>query len=130
MLKFEGLLVGDNLVLGKDYEATAFFENENISNDKLVYVNVKLKDTDLAKRYSLSTSTLVSSGDIIAKIDKILKGDLDRNGVVDSNDASLALYLYKVGNWTNEDIEIGDIDNNNIIDSNDASLILEMYKEK
>ena len=59
-----------------------------------------------------------------------LKGDLDRNGIVDSNDASYALYLYKTGNYSSEDIMIGDMDGNNIIDSNDASEILKLYKEK
>lgn len=59
----------------------------------------------------------------------ILKvGDLDRNGVIDANDASIALELYKAENATIEDIIIGDLDENEIIDANDASLILEIYK--
>ncbi len=57
-----------------------------------------------------------------------LKGDLDKNGVVDANDASVALELYKAQNATAEDIAIGDMDENNLIDANDASLILEYYK--
>ena len=57
-----------------------------------------------------------------------MKGDLDRNKVVDANDASVALELYKAQNATSDDIKIGDMDNNNLIDANDASLILEYYK--
>lgn len=59
-----------------------------------------------------------------------LLGDLDRNGVVDANDASIALELYKstTGDFDVEDILRGDLDNNNLIDANDASLILELYK--
>ena len=57
-----------------------------------------------------------------------IQGDLDRNGVVDANDASVALELYKAQNATAEDVAIGDMDNNNLIDANDASLILEYYK--
>ena len=56
------------------------------------------------------------------------QGDLDRNGVVDANDASVALELYKAQNATAEDVAIGDMDNNDLIDANDASLILEYYK--
>ena len=56
------------------------------------------------------------------------QGDLDRNGVVDANDASVALELYKAQNATTEDVSIGDMDSNNLIDANDASLILEYYK--
>ena len=56
------------------------------------------------------------------------QGDLDRNGVVDANDASVALELYKAQNATSDDIKIGDMDRNNLIDANDASLILEYYK--
>ncbi len=59
---------------------------------------------------------------------KYPKGDLDRNYVVDANDASVALELYKSQSATDEDIAIGDMDENNLIDANDASLILEYYK--
>ena len=66
--------------------------------------------------------------EITVKLPEYLKGDLDRNNVVDANDASVALELYKSQNATSEDIQIGDMDNNNLIDANDASLILEYYK--
>ena len=57
-----------------------------------------------------------------------IKGDLDGNNVVDANDASVALELYKAQNATAQDIQIGDMDNNSLIDANDASLILEYFK--
>lgn len=57
-----------------------------------------------------------------------IKGDLDKNNVVDANDASIALEIFKAENATAEDITIGDMDGNNLIDANDASLILELYK--
>ena len=46
-----------------------------------------------------------------------IKGDLDRNNVVDANDASVALELYKAQNATAQDIQIGDMDNNGLIDA-------------
>ena len=66
--------------------------------------------------------------EITVKLPEYLKGDLDRNNVVDANDASVALELYKAQNATENDILIGDMDNNQLIDANDASLILEYYK--
>lgn len=58
---------------------------------------------------------------------KYKKGDLNRDGVINSNDAAIALDLYNNNNATNIDIEIGDIDQNNIINSTDAALILDIY---
>lgn len=57
-----------------------------------------------------------------------LKGDLDKNGIVNANDAAIALDLYKYGNVSAEELKIGDMDNNGIINANDAALILDIYK--
>jgi hypothetical protein len=57
-----------------------------------------------------------------------IKGDLDRNGVINANDAAIALDLYKYGNVSDEDLQIGDMDDNGVINGNDAALILDMYK--
>ena len=57
-----------------------------------------------------------------------VKGDLDRNNLVDANDASIALEIFKSESQTQEDLKYGDMDDNGIIDANDASLILEVYK--
>lgn len=127
-INFEGLLDGDSLVIGRDYSVLAFFENADAGYNKKVYVSVSLNNTILAKKYSLQGSDLTSYGNIIDTTISVLKGDLDKNGVVDANDASVALELYKAQNATAEDILIGDMDDNNLIDANDASLILEVYK--
>lgn len=57
-----------------------------------------------------------------------VKGDLDRNNLVDANDASIALEIFKNESQTTDDLKYGDMDENGIIDANDASLILELYK--
>lgn len=57
-----------------------------------------------------------------------IRGDLDKNGIVDANDAAIALDLYKYNNVTDEQLKIADIDKNGIIDANDAALILDIYK--
>lgn len=78
--------------------------------------------------FGIEATTVVYTSVNITTDTEILKGDLDGNNVVDANDASVALELYKAQNATAEDIAIGDMDNNNLIDANDASLILEYYK--
>lgn len=55
-------------------------------------------------------------------------GDLDDNGVVDANDASLVLEKYKAESATKADLDVADLDRNGVLDANDASLILEIYK--
>ena len=57
-----------------------------------------------------------------------IKGDLDRNGVVNSDDAAIALDLYRYGNVSAEDLLIGDMDENGLINSDDAALILDVYR--
>ena len=56
------------------------------------------------------------------------KGDLDRNGAVNANDAAKALDLYKYGNVSESDMKIGDMNEDGVINANDAALILDVYK--
>lgn len=106
------------------------------ANTNLMYgtASVKVENVfDVIGTYgSMIDKTLSSNPTRTYKINftkyNFLKGDLDRNNVVDANDASIALELYKAEHWTQEDIKYGDMDNNNLIDANDASLILEVYK--
>ena len=56
------------------------------------------------------------------------KGDLDRNGAVNANDAAKALDLYKYGNVSESDMKIGDMNDDGVINANDAALILDVYK--
>lgn len=71
------------------------------------------------------TCTVNVYGDVVYEL-----GDVDKNEIIDANDAAYALELYKVGSYTQEDLDLADLDGNRIIDSNDASLILEIYKTK
>ena len=77
---------------------------------------------------SLGNSKLTYNINVNGKELSNIKGDLDGNGVITANDASMALDLYKNGNATDEDIKIGDMDNSGTITANDASMILDMYK--
>ena len=73
-------------------------------------------------------STVTYQNSVEVEITNYLKGDLDKNGIINSSDASIALDLYRNSNATSEDIAIGDMDENGIINSSDASMILDVYR--
>ncbi len=57
------------------------------------------------------------------------KGDMDKNGIINGADASIALDLYNKDIATEKDLLIGDMDNNGIINGTDASMILDIYNK-
>ena len=89
-----------------------------------------------AKRPGTTTASVTIQGitktcDIIVYGDPVYElGDVDRNSIIDANDAAYVLELYKAANYSQDDLTLGDLDFNNILDSNDASLILELYKTR
>ena len=94
------------------------------SGNAVVNVTVTAKNSLGEKVFKKSISVKVKS----VNDPDYLKGDLDRNGIVDANDAAVARDLYKYNNPTYEELLIGDMDENGLIDANDASLILDVYK--
>ena len=60
----------------------------------------------------------------------ILKGDVDKSGVVDAVDASKVLTLFKNQNATQEEIELGDVDGTPGLTAVDAMTILTAFKNK
>lgn len=94
------------------------------SGNAVVNVTVTAKNSLGEKVFKKSISVKVKS----VNDPDYLKGDLDRNGIVDANDAAVARDLYKYNNPTYEDLLIGDMDENGLVDANDASLILDVYK--
>lgn len=104
----------DNMYEGYTIESiTLDEEDKNIVNVKAVAKSI------------FGTST-ITDGVRLKTVDYI-KGDLDRNGVVNSNDAAIALDLYNNNSATNDDLIIGDIDENGIINSTDAAMIMDIY---
>lgn len=57
-----------------------------------------------------------------------IKGDLNLDGKINSQDASMILDKYKYENATAEDIKIGDMNNDGKLNATDASQILDIYK--
>lgn len=82
-------------------------------------------------RYAATENSFASRSAFVTKQD--LKGDVNRDGFVDSVDASLVLKHYslvstdKKGVLDESQIELADIDKNGVIDSIDSSAILAVY---
>lgn len=107
--------------------------NWESSNNRVVTVDNNGKITAVGGgtatlTVSLGNSKLTYNITVNGKELSYLKGDLDKNNIVNANDAAIALDLYKYGNVSAEELEIGDMDNNGIINANDAALILDIYK--
>jgi len=95
-------------------------ESIALSQEDKNIVNVKA-----VEKTAFGTTTITD--EILLKTIDYIKGDLDRNGVVNSNDAAMALDLYNNNSATDEDLLIGDMDNDGVINSNDAAAILDVY---
>lgn len=126
-----------------------YFYDLKIENEKEYKILVKINDEDkeISKYVTYPGNIAVSPGNNLSMTyysnsniltvsfeisntdtNDVILGDLDDNGIVNANDASIALDLYKYNNATEEQLDIADIDKNGIIDANDASLILDIYK--
>lgn len=95
-------------------------ESIALSQEDKNIVNVKA-----VEKTAFGTTTITD--EVLLKTIDYIKGDLDRNGVVNSNDAAMALDLYNNNSATNEDIKIGDMDNDGVINSTDAAMIMDIY---
>ncbi len=63
------------------------------------------------------------------KIDGILMGDMDKNGIVNGADASMILDIYNKNIQTPETEKIGDLNRDGIINGADASMVLDIYNK-
>ena len=99
----------------------ATIESVELSSDDENIIEIKVK-------YENGFMTITTTDEIRLQTIDYLKGDLDKNGAVNANDAAVALDLYKYGNVTEKDIEIGDMNDDGVINANDAALILDVYK--
>jgi len=56
------------------------------------------------------------------------KGDINRDGKVNAEDAAIAIELFKTQSWTPLQLKYGDMDDNRVINAEDAALIIEVFK--
>lgn len=125
---------GDPLYESLWWDSTA--DSKGITSKSYVFEGIQNGVSEIhfsVKSLTSANSTMDYLGDLnISKVitvgSGIPKGDIDKNGVVDANDAAKILEIYKAENATKEDITIADMDDNGILDSNDAALVLETYK--
>ncbi len=61
--------------------------------------------------------------------DGIEKGDLNKDGLINSTDAAIVLDIYKSGNVKESDLKNGDVNEDRILNSTDAAMILDIYKD-
>lgn len=131
----ETILIGEEETITPLYIPESLTDSLNIiwstSNEEVAIVS----DKGVVKAIGTGKATItldingeIRTCDITVRSDNGMLGDVDDNGVVDANDASMILELYKNGNITNNEVLVGDLDSNDIIDANDASLILELFK--
>ncbi len=75
------------------------------------------KTEDYVKEYTLNFSIL-----------DYRKGDVNKDGFIDSTDAAIVLDLFKNGGATEENFKFGDMNNDNQLNSTDAAMILDIFK--
>ena len=134
-----------NIEVGQEAKIELFYSPAaaEVENNEIIWSiadeSIASIDSDgvvTAKRPGTTTASVTIQGitktcDIIVYGDSVYElGDVDRNSIIDANDATYVLELYKAANYSQDDLTLGDLDFNNILDSNDASLILELYKTR
>ena len=120
----EAILQSNNI--DKDLDLSVQEANVTLNNGKATAkVNVVFDTSNYPnEKYSSNVTRTYTINFTV----KTLKGDLNKDGIINSTDASIALDLYRNSNATEEDIKIGDMDGNKIINSTDASMILDAYR--
>ena len=123
--------------VGQSIKITAKVMPEDATNKLIKFksnstnvVEVIQNGTLVAKSSGVTTVT-VKCGDVIKTInvtvDGILKGDMNKDGSVNSVDAALVLDRYTNKDATAEDIAIGDMDNKGDLNATDAAVIIDIY---
>lgn len=64
-----------------------------------------------------------------SKIDGLIMGDMDKNGIINGADASMILDIYNKNIQTPENEKIGDMNRDGIVNGADASMVLDIYNK-
>ena len=126
---------------GKTAKITATVSPSNATNQKVVWssnnqsvVSVTQDGTikGVGNTGKTTITATVEGTNILAKfeITVYIKGDLDGDGNVTPQDASMAGDIFKRGKATEEELLRADLDGNGIVDTADMAVILNMYKYK
>lgn len=66
--------------------------------------------------------------DLNGQVDELLKGDVNKDTLINSTDSALVLDKFKNNNATAEDFALGDMNEDNLLNSTDAARILDVFK--
>ncbi len=79
-----------------------------------------------------TTSILIECGSIkkfvTVEVSAELIGDINKDGIVNADDATMLVDLYKKGSWTDAELKSGDMDGNKKLNADDVSLIIDYFK--
>ncbi len=121
------LLVYDTIGL-YNYEGTVNIEL--LSKSPLNIVNDKCEfDYKVSSHNAFGSFSITWGNNVTLNPVKYLKGDMDKSGIINGTDASMALDIYNKNIATTENLVIGDMDNNGIINGTDAAMILDIYNK-
>ena len=125
--------VGD--VVKLDYLFDSFDKNEEdiifTSSDDEV---ASIVDGNIVAKSQGKVLVTAKYNDIVAQINVIVSdnnyilGDANFDGIVNSDDAAVALDMYRYGNSTSVQKMVADLNFDNIINADDAALILDIYR--
>ncbi len=101
--------------------STYWYEPKGENNESVLISNTSERNTNGPENSRFKINLVVLD---------YLKGDMNKDGYVNSIDASIVLDKFKNGGITIEDMTIGDMDNDGVLNSVDASMILDIFKNK
>ena len=97
--------------------------------------NTIITATVIASYYNGTTKTISYSSTLTKSIKvndtgmpQYRKGDVNKDGYVNSIDAALVLDIFKNGGATQENYNLGDMNEDNVLSSTDAAMILDIFK--
>lgn len=114
---------------GKNYKLLIKINDNNATISKYItYSDEVFISQGIDATMSLESINNIANVSFNITPKKQISGDMDNNGVITANDASIILDKYKNGNATEKDIEVGDMDGNGTLTANDASILLDIFK--
>lgn len=129
-----GYILKQGTSIDLDYTFESYDNDEenitfsSIDNNIARVVNGKIfaltkGETQIKARYK----NLETNITVIVSNDTYMLGDVDFNGVINSNDASMVLDIYNSGVMTDIQKIVADVNFDGVINSTDAAMILDMY---
>ena len=125
-------------VSGDPIKESVWFDESDAQSDSITKKTYKFKGiSDGTTNVSINVKGLVRANetmDVIGDINEYKNisvgkcGDINKDGIVNADDAADAIEIFKSNAQTKENIAVGDINNDGKVDAEDAALIIEYFK--